>query len=638
MYGAIDTDFGRDGPVENQRDGHLVAFDRAVDRWGEYPRSPEGSELADRDDCEARARRDDRPSGGAGVADAPEWRRDDDPVGSKAADVPTVAVDCELRDTGRLARHERHLREGASDRLAADPRVEDWVRVTDQRTGERRNHAVAGDRQRRLLVGNGNHRRGWRVVGQCEERLFAGDDDRVGVTLHDGRASLNDSLPEGARARPVNRDPRRCVGVHGTASAGQVKSRPPVVGQSGEPLPRVRQVFHPRYRVVGMEGVRVAGVGLTHFGQTPDRTGRELFAEAAEAALADAGVDREAVAELHYGNFMGALGERQGHQAPLMAEAAGLSCPATRYELACASAGAAVRGAVRAVAAGQADVVVTGGMERMTNRTIEETTEALAIAADELFEVRAGVTFPGAYALMARSYFEEFGGEREDLAHVAMKNHENAVPNEYAQYRKAITVEQALSAPMIADPLGLYDSCPVTDGASALVVVSEAYAEANELDASVAIVGSGQGGDALALQSRADPARTPATDAAAVEAFADAGVDRGDVAAIEVHDCFTIAEVCALEGLGFYDYGEAVGAARRGETTADGDLPVNLSGGLKAKGHPVGATGGSQVVEMTRLLRGDHPNADAVDGTVGLTHNAGGTVASAVVHLLEVVE
>jgi acetyl-CoA C-acetyltransferase len=335
---------------------------------------------------------------------------------------------------------------------------------------------------------------------------------------------------------------------------------------------------------------------------------------------------------------MGALGERQGHQAPLMAEAAGLRCAATRYELACASAGAAVRGAVQSVRGGEADVVVAGGMERMTNRTIEETTEALAIAADELFEVRAGVTFPGAYALMARAYFEEYGGSPEDLAHVAVKNHANAVPNEYAQYRKAITVDQALDAPTIADPLGLYDSCPVTDGASALVLVSEAYAAANDLDAGVAVVGSGQGGDSLALHDRASPAQTPATDDAADEAFADAGLDRADVAAVEVHDCFTIAEVCALEGLGFYEPGTAVGAARRGETTADGDLPVNLSGGLKAKGHPVGATGGSQVVEMTRLLRGDHPNADAVDGTVGLTHNAGGTVASAVVHLLEVVE
>jgi acetyl-CoA C-acetyltransferase len=388
-----------------------------------------------------------------------------------------------------------------------------------------------------------------------------------------------------------------------------------------------------------MADVRVAGVGLTHFGRHPDRTGRDMFAEAALAALGDAGVPNEDVEELDYGNFMGALAERQGHQGPLMAEAAGLSCPATRHEVACASAGAAVRNGVRAVRSDDVDVLVAGGMERMTNLPTAETTEALAIAADELFEVRAGMTFPGAYALMARSYFETYGGSRTDLAHIAVKNHANAVPNEYAQYRREITVEDVLDAPMVADPLGLYDACPITDGASAVVLVSDEYADANDLDAPVAIRGTGQGGDRLALQDRDHPARTPAADEAAAEAYDDAGVGPDDVDAVEVHDCFTIAEVCALESLGFYEHGEAVGAARRGETTRDGDLPVNLSGGLKAKGHPVGATGGSQVAEMTRILRGDHPNSDAVpDATVGVTHNAGGTVASTVVHVLEVAE
>src|SRR6056297_3345216 len=175
-----------------------------------------------------------------------------------------------------------------------------------------------------------------------------------------------------------------------------------------------------------MTTVRVAGVGLTPFGAHGDRAGRELFASAALAAFEDAGVDREAVDQLNYGNFMGALAEHQGHQAPLMAEAAGLSCPATRYEEACASAGVAVREAVRTIRAGDADVVLAGGMERMTNLETPAVTEGLAMAADDLFEVRAGVTFPGAYALLARLYFEEHGGTRRDLAHIAAKNHANA--------------------------------------------------------------------------------------------------------------------------------------------------------------------------------------------------------------------
>ncbi|MFC5134581.1 MULTISPECIES: thiolase C-terminal domain-containing protein [Haloferacaceae] len=388
-----------------------------------------------------------------------------------------------------------------------------------------------------------------------------------------------------------------------------------------------------------MTGVRVAGVGLTQFGSQPERTGRDLFAEAADRAFTDAGVDRDAVEELNYGNFMGALAEHQGHQAPLMAEAAGVRCPATRYESACASAGVAVREAVRTVAAGDADVVLAGGMERMTNLDTEGATEGLAIAADDLFEVGAGVTFPGAYALMANAYFEAHGGGREELAHVASKNHENALPNEYAQFRKAVSVEEALAAPPVAEPLHLYDACPITDGASALVFVSEEYAADNDLDAPVAVTGTGQGTDRMALADRADLASTPAADDAAAAAYDDAGIGPDDVDLAEVHDCFTIAEVLAIESLGFAEPGEGIAAARDGHTTADGDLPVNLSGGLKAKGHPVGATGGSQIAEVTRLLRGDHPNSDHVaDAEVGVAHNAGGTVASAVVHVLEVAE
>jgi acetyl-CoA C-acetyltransferase len=388
-----------------------------------------------------------------------------------------------------------------------------------------------------------------------------------------------------------------------------------------------------------MTEVRVAGVGLTPFGSHPERTGRDLFGEAALRAFEDAGVDRADVQELNYGNFMGALAEHQGHQAPLMAEAAGVRCPATRYESACASAGVAVREAVRTVAAGDADVVLAGGMERMTNLPTAEVTEGLAIAADDLFEVRSGVTFPGAYALMANAYFDAYGGSREDLAHVASKNHANAVPNEYAQYRKEVSVAEAMDAPPVAEPLHLYDACPITDGASALVLVSAEYAERNDLDAPVAVTGTGQGTDRMALGDRDRLARTPAADDAADAAYADAGVGASDVDVAEVHDCFTIAEVLALESLGLFEPGEGISAAREGVTTADGDLPVNLSGGLKAKGHPVGATGGSQIAELTRLLRGDHPNSEHVpDAEVGVAHNAGGTVASAVVHVLEVAE
>jgi acetyl-CoA C-acetyltransferase/acetyl-CoA acyltransferase len=361
-----------------------------------------------------------------------------------------------------------------------------------------------------------------------------------------------------------------------------------------------------------------------------------MFAEAGLAALDDAGIDPDDVEALFYGNFMGELAEHQGHQAPLMAEAVGLDVPATRYESACASSGAAIRDAVFRLRNGEADVVLVGGSERMTNIGTAAATDALSIAADDLYEVRAGMTFPGAYALMARAYFEQYGGSKEDLAEIAVKNHDNALPNDYAQMQQEITVEDALDAPIIADPLGLYDSCPITDGATAAVLVSEEYAEDHDLDAGVAVTGTGQGGDKMALHDRQYLARTPATEDAADEAYDDAGIGPDAVDFLEVHDCFTIAEVLALEGLDLYESGEAIGAATRGETARDGDLPVNLSGGLKAKGHPVGATGVAQLISITKLLEGRHPRADAVESAdTALAHNAGGTVASATVHVLE---
>ncbi|MBV0923535.1 thiolase domain-containing protein [Halomicroarcula limicola] len=388
-----------------------------------------------------------------------------------------------------------------------------------------------------------------------------------------------------------------------------------------------------------MSDPRVAGAGVTSFGKHPERTGRDLFAEAGLEALDASGVDPDDVDALYYGNFMGELAEHQGHQGPLMAEAIGLDVPATRLEAACASAGAAIREAVKNLRNGEQDVAVVGGAERMTNIGTAAATDALAIAADDLYEIRAGMTFPGAYALMARSYFEQYGGEHEDLAHIAVKNHEHALVNEHAQIRKEITVEEAVDAPTIASPLGLYDSCPITDGAAAAVLTTAEYAEEHGLDAPVAVTGTGQGGDNLALQDRPHLAQTPAADKAADEAYADAGVGPDDVDFAEVHDCFTIAEVLAIESLGLYDRGEGIHAATNGETDRHGELPVNLSGGLKAKGHPVGATGVAQLATIAWVLDGSHPRADAVpDGTVGVAHNAGGTVASTTVHVLEVRE
>jgi acetyl-CoA C-acetyltransferase len=388
-----------------------------------------------------------------------------------------------------------------------------------------------------------------------------------------------------------------------------------------------------------MSDVHIAGVGMTPFGKQSDRPSRDLFAEAARKAFDDAGLSADDVDELFYGNFMGEFAEQQGHSGPLAADAAGVTAPTTRIESACASSGAAVRFGVNSVRSGQADVALVGGAERMTNISTAEGTAGLAAAADALWEIKQGVTFPGAYSLMANRYFHEHGGGREDLAHIAVKNHQNATENDLAQFQRAIDVDDVLEAPTVCSPFGLYDCSPMSDGGSAALLVSEEFAQERGLDTDVAITGAGQSSDRMALGDRVSMTRTPAAERAGEMAFEDAGVGPEDVDVAEVHDCFTIAEVLALEALGFYEPGEAIHAATNGETTIDGDLPVNLSGGLKAKGHPVGATGGAQISEMTKLLRGDHVNSDAVaDAEVALTHNAGGTVASCVVHVLEVVE
>jgi acetyl-CoA acetyltransferase len=385
--------------------------------------------------------------------------------------------------------------------------------------------------------------------------------------------------------------------------------------------------------------VPIAGVGMTPFGQHEELTARQLFAEASLEAFEDAGIAPNDVEEIFYGNFMGEFAEQQGHSGPLAADMAGVTAPATRIESACASSGAAVRFGVNRVRSGDIDVALVGGAERMTNISTAEGTAALAAAADALWEIKQGITFPGAYSLMAQRYFHEHGGGREDLAYIAVKNHQNAVENDLAQFQRAIDVDDVLEAPIVCSPFGLYDCSPMSDGASAALLVSEEFAEEQGLDPEVAITGTGQSSDRLALADRVSMTHTPAAEQAGKMAFEDAGIGTDDVDVAEVHDCFTIAEVLALEALGFYEQGEAISAARNGETTIDGDLSVNLSGGLKAKGHPVGATGGAQISEMTKLLRGDHVNSDAVsDAEVGITHNAGGTVASCVVNVLEVTE
>ena len=385
-----------------------------------------------------------------------------------------------------------------------------------------------------------------------------------------------------------------------------------------------------------MRDVAIVGIGLSRWGEVWDASLRTLWTEAALAALDDAGLDR--VDSITVGSMTPGLFVGQEHLGALLADELGMAgVPATRVESACASGGVALKTGFAEVAAGLADIVLVTGVEKMTDVSGDECTAALAAAADAELEVFYGATFPGLYAMMARAHMARWGTTREQLAMVAVKNHRHGALNPHAQYRQEITVKDVIESAMVAEPLTILDCSPITDGAAALVLaelgVARTIAKGRPI---VRIAGVGQATDRIALQSRADLTTLPATTLAAQRAFKMAGKSPKDVHLAEVHDCFTIAEILVIEALGFCKPGEGGSQAVSGRTALGGELPVNPSGGLKSKGHPVGATGVAQAVEITTQLRGVAGKRQVAGARIGLTQNMGGTGASTVVHILEV--
>jgi len=410
-------------------------------------------------------------------------------------------------------------------------------------------------------------------------------------------------------------------------------------------------------------GVAIVGAGMSKFGTFPAKTTRDLFVEAFVEMLAsvDKGCDPSDIEALYIGNYSSDLFEGQGHTAPIMADWAGLTPrPATRVEDACASSGVALRQGIIAVASGLYDAVLVGGIEKMSNLPTEEVTDTLATASDVLFEIPAGFTFPGFYAAMATAYMARYGATPESFMRVGIKNHDNGSLNDKAQFGATIrqimdskisraqakgrpiptwTDEMAFlhddrSNPIIAWPMRLFDCSPISDGAAALLLVGEELAGSFS-DDPIYIIGSGQASD-VALHDRPDLTTLRAARLAGQQAFQMAGVTPADIKVAEVHDCFTIAEVMATEDLGFFAPGEGYRAAEEGLTARGGPRPINTSGGLKSKGHPVGASGAGQVIEIWKQMRGA-AGARQVAGGVGLalTHNVGGTGQTAVVHVYE---
>jgi acetyl-CoA C-acetyltransferase len=384
-----------------------------------------------------------------------------------------------------------------------------------------------------------------------------------------------------------------------------------------------------------MRDVAVIGVGMIKWGELWDKSLRSMFVEAALKAIDDAGVDK--IDSMYVGCMSSGLFVGQEHLGGLMADYLGVCpIPATRVESACASGGAAFRQAYIEVASGMSDFVLAGGVEKMTDIGGGGATFALSTAADQEYEVYNGITFPGLYAMMARAHMERYGTTRDQLSHVAVKNHDNGSKNKYAQYPFKISVDQVKKAVMIADPLTILDCSPITDGAAAVILCPLDIAKKVSKKPLVKVAGSGQATDTIAIHQRKDITYLAAAEAAARTAYDMAGVGPADLDLVEVHDCFTIAEIMAIEALGLVEAGKGGQATAKGETAIGGRIPVNTSGGLKSKGHPVGATGVAQICEITEQLRGESGERQVKDAKRGLAQNMGGTCASSVVHILEV--
>jgi acetyl-CoA C-acetyltransferase/acetyl-CoA acyltransferase len=380
-------------------------------------------------------------------------------------------------------------------------------------------------------------------------------------------------------------------------------------------------------------------VGQTRFGDHVNVGADGLFAQAFKEAVLDVekGFDQKLIQEAYVGT-LGVGGGQLGNFAAVVGDATGLTgIPITRVENACASSGFAFRSAFLAVASGICDVALAGGIEKMRDLPPDRLRYWLGVSGDTEWERLAGMTFTGVYALMAQRHIHQHGTKEEQLHMVAVKNHKYGVDNPKAQLRRAITLEQATKSAAVCLPLRLFDCCPTSDGASAAILCNASIAR-KFTDVPVRILGAGAGTDRLALFQREDFTTLKASVIAARQAYDMANLDPKDINLAEVHDCFTIAEIMAYEDLGFCRKGEGGRLIEEGQTYIGGRIPVNASGGLKSKGHPIGATGVGQIYEITKQLRGraDKSSRQVPNAKYGLAHNVGGSGGTAVVHILGV--
>ncbi len=373
--------------------------------------------------------------------------------------------------------------------------------------------------------------------------------------------------------------------------------------------------------------VNILGSGITKFGELWDKGLLDLAYDAGSEALKDSGLKAGQIDAVIVGNMLYGKASGQDHLGALVAQKLGINTSSAHVEAACASGGVAVHQAVTGVLSGLYENVLVIGVEKMTDLSTSEIGTALMGAASEA-ERQSGLTFPALYALMSKSHMKKYGTTREQLASVAVKNHYHASLNPKAQYSFEISVDKVLNSSMIADPLTLFDSSPITDGAAAVVLSSSKPSD-------VYISASAVASDSVGLSERKNLNEISATIRASKKAFEQAGITQKEVDLLEVHDCFTIAEILAMEDLGFCKKGDGGKFIESGITKLGGNLPVNTSGGLKGCGHPVGATGVKQIIEVYEQLKGTAVNRQIKNPKIGLTQNVGGTGATVAVHILQ---
>jgi acetyl-CoA C-acetyltransferase len=380
-----------------------------------------------------------------------------------------------------------------------------------------------------------------------------------------------------------------------------------------------------------LRDVAIIGVSQTKFGELWERSFRDLIVEAGLKAVGDANIEGEDLEAMYVGNMSAGLFVQQEHIASLIADHAGLTpIPCARVEAACASGGLALRNGIMAVASGYHDIVISAGVEKMTD--VVDPTPAIATASDQEWEAQQGVTFPSLYAMMARRHMYEYGTTREQLAMVSVINHKNGAKNPLAQFPMEISVDAVLNSSKVADPLRLLDCSPVSDGAAAVILCPAEEAK-KYTDTPIYVKASAQASGTIALHDRKDLTTIDSTVHAARNAYKMAGLGPKDIDAVEVHDCFSINGLLAVEDLGFVEKGKGGVAIEEGMTEIDGKIPVNPSGGLKSRGHPLGATGIAQAAEIVWQLRGEADKRQVDGAQIGMTHNIGGTGGTAAVHI-----